>query len=866
MSGEILYQPSEWQQRFHDTTRLGINEVLGAGSAGPGKRLALDTPIPTPAGFVEMRDIEVGAQVFDEMGQVANVVFVSPVAIGAPAMRVTFDDGTSIVADEEHLWFTSSYRERNGRMRRERKENRREYRYTNGVGSVRTTKEIAGSLKHLGRVNHSINVCAPLALPDAALPIDPYMFGVWLGDGTKNFGVAGFQVTSMDEEIVEEMRACGEANGLRLVAGEKKSRATSYRLSGKMGKQNPLKAALRGLFADRAVTIPTQYMFASVSQREALLQGIVDTDGHVDRDGRVEITSVRDELAFDMWKLCCGLGFKATISKGVATIKGRVISDKWRICFSPLGRKIARLERKQSRVGNGSRTQKWRYITSVEPVESVPMKCIQVDSPSRLYLAGFQCVPTHNTTCLLNDCNDQIVIEHERCANRRHKHYHEWGSSTGWALHLRRTRLNLEQTITQSHRFFKALDPGATWNEQKSTWTFTSGFRYQFGHCKDPNDWEGYASFEFSAIYFDELTAFLEEQYDQICRRLRSSDPVLQHMLKIRAMSNPLMRREGGEQIVIHDPHWVRRRFVDKAPEGNKVFRKKLQRQDGSVEWHKWMYMPAKLTDNPNKDFVRSYELNLLNAPAHIRQALLDGDWYVTAGSFFAEYWNKRLHVCEPFKVSPDWRFFRSMDWGYKAPGVIHWWALDEDNTLFCIKELRFQGKTDEEVAAMVQAVEEVLELWDERRRESRIAGVADTQLWEQRGQSGKNMAEVFREKGVPWLPADKKSRQTNAGHLIKRLSDHDHGTKPPGIVFFSSCKWIISVLPAIQTSMHNQEEPADGGEDHPYDSTAYACAYASKGKSAIPPKTELKDEWEDEESSGNSGRRGRHGYGQELC
>lgn len=419
---------------------------------------------------------------------------------------------------------------------------------------------------------------------------------------------------------------------------------------------------------------------------------------------------------------------------------------------------------------------------------------------------------------LLMDIADQIAIEHERCSNPKHPHHIAWGQSKGWALHLRRTRLQLEQTIKNSHKLFKALDPGATWNEQKSTWTFTSGFSYQFGHCKDPNDWESYMSSEFTAIYWDELTAFLEEQYDQICTRLRSTDPVLSKMLRIRAMSNPLMRQEGGEKVVIKDPHWVRRRFVDKAPQGNVLFKKKLVGHDGVVSYHKWIYLPARLTDNPNKEFVKQYELQLLKSKPHIRQALLEGDWYVTVGSFFAEYWNKSLHVCKPFKIPSDWRVFRSMDWGFKAPGCIHWFALDDEGTLWLFKELRFQGKTDEEVAAMVKAVEESYDLWDSKRKSSRITGPADTQLWEQRGGAGKNMGQVFADKGVPWTKADKKSRQTNAGHVIKRLEDHDSGTKTPALVIFDTCKWIIQVLPSIQTSQHNSEEPQDGGDDHPYD------------------------------------------------
>lgn len=166
----------------------------------------------------------------------------------------------------------------------------------------------------------------------------------------------------------------------------------------------------------------------------------------------------------------------------------------------------------------------------------------------------------------------------------------------------------------------------------------------------------------------------------------------------------------------------------------------------------------------------------------------------------------------------------------------------------------------------MVQATEELLGFWDERGKCSRITGPADTQLWEQRGHSGKNMGETFAAKGVKWVPADKKSRQTNAQHLIKRLTDHEEETKTPGIVFFSSCKWIIRVLPAIQTNPDNTEEPADGGEDHPYDSCVYGCAYASKGKVAIPTMRPLKSEWDDEEVGPVQKRAGQLGYGQELC
>ena len=69
-----------------------------------GKQLALDTLIPTPDGFTTMGDLRVGDTVFDETGHPCHVVAKSPVDDTERAYRITFKDGTSIVAGERHLW------------------------------------------------------------------------------------------------------------------------------------------------------------------------------------------------------------------------------------------------------------------------------------------------------------------------------------------------------------------------------------------------------------------------------------------------------------------------------------------------------------------------------------------------------------------------------------------------------------------------------------------------------------------------------------------------------------------------------------------------------------------------------------------
>lgn len=103
------------------------------------------------------------------------------------------------------------------------------------------------------------------------------------------------------------------------------------------------------------------------------------------------------------------------------------------------------------------------------------------------------------TMVLLMDPIAQVIVEHNRCADPNHQFPLEWGRSTGWALHLRRTIKELEQTIVRSKRIFKLIDPGADWSEQKTTWTFSSGYRFQFGHCQNATDWQSYLGGEYCA-------------------------------------------------------------------------------------------------------------------------------------------------------------------------------------------------------------------------------------------------------------------------------------------------------------------------------------------------------------------------------
>ncbi|HSR84354.1 MAG TPA: DNA translocase FtsK 4TM domain-containing protein [Streptosporangiaceae bacterium] len=416
--------------------------MLIAGATGAGKALALDTPIPTPSGWTTMGDIRPGDEVFDERGRRCAVIAATPVMHDRPCYEVEFSDGAVIVADAEHLWPTETAACRAQRARPSRaalywpaadvarvasrtteilrepdrlittaeviadvghqfknavyvlaghlpKEGRsaRPTYSRNGrtvsfwaqtysqhllfkalaervakhsghgrrelVAEPVRTSEIAASLRVQGRLNYSIDVCDPLDYPRQDLPVGPYTLGAWLGDRHS---------ASPRNGIVARLRA------LDLLG-------------------NP--------------HIPEPYLRASVSQRRALLAGLLDTDGYCSPAGQVDFTCTNERLAQDALDLVQGLGYKATMRTKPCRGRSESTSTAYTVSFRPhhpvftLRRKLER----QTAIKPASSARR-RYIVDARPIESVPVRCIQVDSPSRLYLASRACIPTHNSTCI----------------------------------------------------------------------------------------------------------------------------------------------------------------------------------------------------------------------------------------------------------------------------------------------------------------------------------------------------------------------------------------------------------------------------------------------------------------------------------
>lgn len=415
---------------------------------------------------------------------------------------------------------------------------------------------------------------------------------------------------------------------------------------------------------------------------------------------------------------------------------------------------------------------------------------------------------------------------------------------------MRRTMPMLQETIDRSIRMFPMFDPQAVYNKELHRWEFFSGFKYTFGHCREPKDHVNYLSKQYTWLGLDEAGQFLEEQYEELDARVRTGDPVLKYLKRTRLMSNPT-------------PGWLKERFVSPEPKGNVSWRIKVHDPEkGTAAYRTRLFLPAKLDDNPDPDFKADYKLKLLSKPAHMRARYLYGDWDSVEGGYFEDDYNHIVHIVEPFKIPRDWPKFRSMDWGYKSWGTIGWFALDPDENLIQFYEFNFRMMRDIEVARRVVELEQRFGFWNKRERKSRLMGVADTQLWEERGDSGKSKAAVFAEEGVYWQPADKASIARNAERISERLRDYDKH-KPPALVLFNNCKKTAAMLAGIAVDEHDSTVPDKKSElKHWLDMLGYAAARASRGRGSIVMELHDFDRAENDNDELEIPRASGFGYG----
>jgi deoxycytidine triphosphate deaminase len=354
-----------------------------------GKALALDTEIPTPWGWTRMEYLEVGDEVFDQDGRPTTVVATTEEMDDRPCYEVLLSDGSRFIADAKHQWVTLT------KADRARRRSGAEV-----AASGKTTEQIAASLRTKdGREwNHHIPMAGPVQYQERDdLPIDPYVLGIWLGDGT----TSNSTITSADLQVIDEIRAAGyeihktsAPYGWRIGGGrEGRVRDTA----GRYTSNGEFQAVLRQASVLGDKHIPDIYLQAGYDARLALLQGLMDSDGYSDEVGRCEFVSIMEHLSLGVVELAASLGLRPVMRKKRVTLNGIECSPAYQVKFVP-HIPVFRLERKLAKLSPKLRQTRFRAIVAARPISSVPVRCIQVAAESGTFLIGRTFVPTHNSS------------------------------------------------------------------------------------------------------------------------------------------------------------------------------------------------------------------------------------------------------------------------------------------------------------------------------------------------------------------------------------------------------------------------------------------------------------------------------------
>lgn len=469
-------------------------KICGGSRGGP---LLVDTKVVTPFGYRRIGDLKAGDIISGTDGGMQRVVYRKDHG-KLPAYKLKFVDGSEVVASYDHLWnvrktcYRSKKRILNGLSLND------DYRvWTTQMIVDHLTKQKSGEIKNSRLL---IPLCEPVKFTRSfggrghyRPTSSPYVIGAILGDGciTDNIKIGSYDamLCSADTEIVEEFENAGL--DMSNYAQKENSAACDYRI-----KDEELKNDLEGLnlYSHDAFSksVPDYYKFGTVETRWAILQGLMDTDGTVDKRGHCTFATVSEQLAKDVKFLVNSLGGLATISKH----ENHYIKDGVRIEASDYydvyirinhSERMFRLPRKKELCTeyNGGVSELGRRIVDFEYVGEQECCCIAVNNTNSLFMV-----------------EDFIVTHNSKSFSSLMEVLKDIKSPDFHAVILRNEKDDLQSLVTDSYKLFSQF---GTYNKSQNdmTWNFQAGGWLKFSY--------------YAGAFQDFKTRFQGRQYAYVC-------------------------------------------------------------------------------------------------------------------------------------------------------------------------------------------------------------------------------------------------------------------------------------------------------------------------------------------------------------
>lgn len=367
--------------------------LIGAYSAS-GKALTFDTPLITPTGKILMKDVKVGDILIGEDGKPTRVTNVYPQG-KKDVYRVTFRDGTYVDCCDEHLWkfktLTDLHRDKEWKVM--------------SLHEIRTKYKLCRGSQNQQGYNLYIPVSDPVQYSARKHVIRPYTMGALLGDG--GFSSKQISFTNTEQDVIQ--RVIQETSKY----GRWSHRGIQYHFCKGYG-NNPFTDYILltfGKITGDKKFIPDEYKIDSFDNRVQLIQGLIDTDGSVDKSGIVTFHSCNLQLALDVADVVRSCGIRCVIHTinrdGKSTeyeVRFMDTSDKWFTSY-----KHTKKYRSCPDITRQRNRKRELAIISIEKLpEQQEMQCIRVDNNDHMFLCG-DYIPTHNTDIAIEYILRQII-------------------------------------------------------------------------------------------------------------------------------------------------------------------------------------------------------------------------------------------------------------------------------------------------------------------------------------------------------------------------------------------------------------------------------------------------------------------------
>ncbi len=333
--------------------------LLYGGRPNGGKDICKLQLVPVPlsvdvSGYKLHGDLVVGDYVYGSDGGIKRVLAVHDDIVGGDVYEVEFGGGEVVRCGGGHLWYV--------------------FDVDVGCYGVVSVMDMVGNfLLPGGGFRYCVDVVDPIMGVGIDLPCDPYLFGLWLCDGSADVTVG--MLPGDFSDIGSYLPMYYSVYSLDLHGFE-----------------------LRGFRELRDVImycrhIPEVYLRGSYEQRLLLLRGMMDMRGDVDTDGYYVLCLGSLLLAEGVLDVVNSLGIRADMF-----VRGAGgFMDCYCIRFRT-DEVMFRLSRKRARAVGMVGGDGCREIVDIRRVESVVTNCITVEGG--LYCVGRSYIVTHNSYLL----------------------------------------------------------------------------------------------------------------------------------------------------------------------------------------------------------------------------------------------------------------------------------------------------------------------------------------------------------------------------------------------------------------------------------------------------------------------------------